>query len=86
MKFKFKKGDLVTISPKAEIELSYKDGSPPRKYLGNNIWVIDDIYERGSEYLNVSVLDNPYPGALCSNVHISGITGTIPRPNLKRKI
>lgn len=81
-----KKGDFITVSKDADIKLTYKEGSPPKKYLGlHTIWVVDDIYELKSGLINVSTLESPQPGSYCSNVHISGIRKIKPVQRRGRK-
>jgi len=65
-----KKGDRIRLKPDADVNLSYKKGSPPTRVIRDEIWVVDAIEELDEgQNLNISTLgytDYANPGSYCS--------------------
>lgn len=68
---KFKKGDTIKLNPDAEVSLSYKEGSPPTKFIINSIWIVDAVedLDDGMQSLNISTFEPEMgynAGSFCS--------------------
>ena len=66
---KYKIGDYIKLKPNAEVNLSYKKGSPPQKLITNGIWRIDDIEELEDDIqsLYITIVSGNYnPGSFGS--------------------
>ena len=81
----FEYGDFITLKPDAEVSLSYKEGSPPRKWIiDGGLWAVDG-YEEESGMLNVNRVLDPYPGAFCSFVHEDDVEKVISSAEYRKK-
>jgi len=79
---KLKIGDWVRLHPNAEVYLSYKDGSPPKWAIKNEIWVIDEAQELDdTSNLNISTLGSIRinPGLFCSWTTIDNVKEKVRR-------
>jgi hypothetical protein len=72
---KIEKNDVIRLNADADVILSYKPGSPPLKFIKNEMWMVDDMEEdpMGEGYiLNISTFEpigNINAGSYCSFVH-----------------
>ena len=73
--FDYKQGDIIRLKSDAEVNLSYKQGSPPKSFIKNSLWIIDDVDNdelNGGQMLNISTFEpegNVNAGSYCSFVY-----------------
>jgi len=70
---KYKSNQVVRLKPDAEVSLSYKDGSPPLRFIKNELWMIDAVEDLDDgQMLNISTFEsvgNINAGSYCSFVY-----------------
>jgi len=65
----FKQGDIVVLSPDAEVYDSATGEPLPREVVADGeLWNVD-YYDEQTGMLNINRVLRPYPGAYCSWVH-----------------
>ncbi|MEO6302339.1 MAG: hypothetical protein ABIP51_04130 [Bacteroidia bacterium] len=91
---KYKAGQIIKLNAAAEVTLSYKEGSPPQKYIKNSLWIIDavDDIDNETQSLNISTYEpdgNTNAGSFCSyvsNYDVKEIIKMYKKPGLTEKI
>ena len=88
---KYERGDLVQLKSDADVSLSYKEGSPPRSFIKNALWMVDAVEELDDDMqsLNLSTfepLGSINAGSYCSWTSNEDVLKKVEVQQVKKKI